>query len=369
MKLKKIAAVALTAVMLLSTCACEKGNMIDKYYNYDAMQYIKAGQYENVVIEYDDPAATDEEIEKVIASFLNQYATWIDTDRTVVQAGDKVTIDYRGILDGFTYEDMQEQNVEFEIGSETYYKDFENALIGKPLLQGDNKNIVWVEVTFPEDYFSGGIAGKTVEYKVWINKIKEKVLSEFTDELVNEKTEGKYTTAAEYTEFVRNTITERKQKIIDDRFATTVWNKVVNSFEVISYPEDRMAYYEEETTASLKQTWKESTKVLDFESFIQVYLDITYEEYLEQLKEKCERLVKEELVLLAIAREKGMSIEWSDYKKRARDYLKIYDCKSVSELEKVISRSEICLTILNDDINKLILETASGKIKEYDTVS
>lgn len=364
MKLKKIAATAFAAVILFSMCACEKGNMLDKYYNYDASQYITLGQYENIVIEHESTAATEEEIAGVVERFCNEYATWVDTDRTVIQKGDKVTIDYTGGINGASYDGMSEESVEFEVGSGTYYKDFENALIGKSLTDSNNKyDYFTVEVTFPEDYQSGGIAGKTVQYNVWVYRIKEKVVPEFTDELVNEKTEGTYSTVQAYRDYVAKVIQEQKQKNIDDSFASVAWSKVLNNAQIISYPEDRMNYYRAETTAYLEQVWKESTK-LDFESFIEVYLGITYEEYLEQLQTKCEKLVKEELVLIAIAREKNITLEWSDYKKRARDYLETYDCTSVHELEKVVSRSELCLTILNEDVNELVLKTATTKVKE-----
>lgn len=361
MKLKKIAATALTAVLLLSMCACERGNMIDKYYDYDVTQYINLGQYENLVLKYSSPEATDAEVEQVVNSFLNKHATWIDTDRTEVQEGDKVTINYIGYIKGVTYDGMQEDDAEFEVGSETYYKDFEQALIGKKVANSKYDDF-WVEVDFPSDYSSGGLAGKNVEYSVLIKKIQEKVLPEFTDELVNEKTEGEYTTAQSYREYIEKTITEKKQKIIDDAFAGNVWSTVISNAEVISYPEDRMAYYEEETTSYLKSTWKDSFSG-EYEHFIEVYLGIDYETYLEQLRTKCEKLVKEELVLVAIAREKGMTIEWSDYKQRARNYLETYDCTSIHELEKVISRGEICLTILNEDVNSLVLETAKIELK------
>lgn len=364
MKFKKITATVFAAVMLLSMCACEKGNMLDKYYGYDAFQYITLGQYENIVVEHESTAATEEEIEGVVDAFCNEYATWIDTDRTVIQKGDKVTIDYWGGMDGASYEGMHEDNVEFEVGSNTYYEGFENALIGNRLTDSNNQyDFFTVEVTFPEDYSSGGIAGKTVTYNVWVHKIKEKVIPEFTDELVNEKTEGKYPTMQSYKDYVAEVIQQKKQKNIDDTFATVVWNKVVNGAQIISYPEDRINYYKTETTSYLEQVWKTSTK-LDYETFIEVYLGITYEEYLEQLQTKCEKLVKEELVLVAIAQEKGITLEWSDYKKRARNYLETYNCTSVHELEKVVSRSELCLTILNEDINEMILKTATTKVKD-----
>lgn len=361
MKLRKIAATVLTAGILLAACACERGNMLDKYYDYDATQYIKLGQYENLVLTYADPTATDAEVDNIVNSFLNKYATWVETDRTEVQEGDKVTIDYIGYIKGNTYEGMEEENAEFEVGSETYYKDFEQALIGKKIGK-DKYDDFWVDVEFPEDYASGGLAGETVEYAVLIKEIKEKVLPEFTDELVNEKTEGEYTTAQAYKDYIVKTITDKKRKIMEDAFAGNVWDTVIANAEVISYPEERMAYYEEETTSYLKSTWKESFSG-EYEHFIEVYLGIDYETYLEQLRTKCEKLVKEELVLIAIAREKGMSIEWSDYKQRARNYLETYDCTSIHELEKVISRGEICLTILNEDVNSLVLETAKMEMK------
>lgn len=362
MKLKKIVVTALTAIMLLSVCACEKGNMIDNYYNYDASQYIKLGQYENIVIEHTGLTATEDEINAQIDKLCNQLATWSETDRKEVQKGDKITITYDGYLKGTSYDGMSEENVEFEVGSGTYYEDFENELIGKLINERPNDSYR-LDIDFPDDYYSGGIAGKTVTYFVQILAIKEKHVPELTDEIVKENTEGKYTTVEDYREFIAKTITDKKQAKFDDSFASAVWSTVISNAEIISYPEERMAYYEDELTSYLKSAWKQSDKS-DFEIFILSYLGITYEDYAEQVKTKCETLVKEELVMLAIAREQNMTLEWDEYKKRARNYLEIYDCTSIAKLEKVVPRSELCLSILNEDIQDIILQTATSRVKQ-----
>lgn len=360
MKLKRIVATTLIFAMLLSVCACEKGNMLDNHYNYDALQYVKLGQYENIVIEHEDPSATEEEVQAVVDKLLSENATWVETTRDEVQQGDKVTIDYQGYLQGTSYDGMKEENIEFEIGSETFYKDFEQALIGRKVDADDD---FWLKITFPTDFVSGGIAGKTVDYIVCIKSIKAKVLPEFTDEFIKEKSDGKYATTQAYKDYVASTLTEKNKQAIAAKFSSDVWNKVLDNAQIISYPEDRMAYYEEETTAYLKKTWKESFSG-EYEHFIEVYLGMGYDEYLKQVKEKCEKMLKEELVLLAIAREQGITLEWSDYKKRARNYLESYDCTSIHELEKVVSRGEICLAIINEDVNNKLLESAISKVKQ-----
>lgn len=95
--------------------------------------------------------------------------------KTVVEAGDVVNIDYRGLMDGEAFEGGTSAGYDLEIGSNSFIEGFEDQLIGKEL-GGDYE----LELTFPEDYWNEDMAGVDVVFEVHINAIQE--LVEATDE-------------------------------------------------------------------------------------------------------------------------------------------------------------------------------------------
>ena len=50
----------------------------------------------------------------------------------------------------------------------------------------------------------------------------------------------------------------------------------------------------------------------------------TIEEFMAEIKKNCESVVKDELLLIAIARAEGITMDWSTYKNGARGYLQQY---------------------------------------------
>lgn len=95
------------------------------------------------------------------------YST--DTSLTV-KDGDTVNIDYVGKIDGTAFDggSTNGQGTDLEIGSGSYFDDFEDQLVGAH--PGDE---VEVTVTFPDDYGAADLAGKEAVFDVTVNGIYE----------------------------------------------------------------------------------------------------------------------------------------------------------------------------------------------------
>ena len=118
-KFKKIVALLLCAVMVLSLAACGKteddgsetptsdpvfkreegANIITGYKPGD----VKLGQYTGLTYTPMSTEVSDEEVQTELDSFVSSYKSKIEvTDRNVVQFGDVVAIDYKGFKAGET---------------------------------------------------------------------------------------------------------------------------------------------------------------------------------------------------------------------------------------------------------------------------
>ena len=330
-------------------------NIVADCYNVKLEDYIKLGQYKNIIIETRDPAATDEEIEEFFESFLNKYAEKVKiTDRTEVIKGDVVKMDYTGSVDGKTSSNMTDKDAELEIGSGKFIPGFEDSLIGAEI----GKEVTF-DITFPEDYWSAQMAGVKATFIVVINEIYQKNVPELTDELVAEKT--KCSTVSEYREHIREQITKDNRDTIDKDFDSDVWTKVLENAEIISYPQEMLDDFKKVSEDSINEAAKNYN--MSFEEYINAN-GYTKDEFYKELDKRAKSSIKEHLVLFALAENENIQITWEEYQELAKDYMKTLSADSLEELESKYSRDDLCCDMAFNKILKILTESADTVIKE-----
>jgi trigger factor len=118
----------------------------------------------------------DADVDNMIEKLRKQRVTWTKVERESVE-GDRLEIDFEGTVDAQPFTGNAGQNVPLELGSGAMVPGFEEQLAG--VSAGDNKTI---EVTFPDDYASREVAGKTAKFDVTVNGVAEAVLPDVDDE-------------------------------------------------------------------------------------------------------------------------------------------------------------------------------------------
>ncbi len=119
---------------------------------------------------------SDADIDKTIEMIRKQQVQFQPADRPA-KTDDRVKIDFHGVLDGKDFAGGKAENVELVIGEGKFLKDFENALIDLDIAQEKS-----FDVTFPEEYHSKDMAGKTVTFTVKLHEINMPVLPEVNAE-------------------------------------------------------------------------------------------------------------------------------------------------------------------------------------------
>ena len=184
---KKLLATLLAVSMVISLCACnsekeeqatettetaaEAGTLSSKDFN--AAEYVTVGDYSGLEVEVDVVNFTDADVEKQFNEEVEYYIEYSDlftyaevTDRTTVEDGDFVNIDYVGKKDGVAFDGGTAQGHNLEIGSGSFIDGFEEGLIGHEVGETTTLNL-----TFPEEYHSEELAGAAVTFDVTINSI------------------------------------------------------------------------------------------------------------------------------------------------------------------------------------------------------
>ncbi|NNU15467.1 trigger factor [Parvularcula sp. ZS-1/3] len=124
----------------------------------------------------------DEEIEEELKQLADQNKTYKDLPKNRnVKDGHKVTIDFKGKVDGEYFEGGSGEAAELVIGSGQFIPGFEEQLVGA---KKDEEKVI--TVTFPEDYQAAHLAGKEAEFEVTIKANQEPQDAEINDDLAKQ---------------------------------------------------------------------------------------------------------------------------------------------------------------------------------------
>jgi trigger factor len=108
----------------------------------------------------------DPEVEKTIEVLRKQRTRWNPVERAGA-AGDRVTMDFVGKLDGVAFEGGSATDFALVLGEGRMLPDFEAGVTGKA--PGETAEF---DVSFPEDYNAKELAGKTARFEVTVKKVE-----------------------------------------------------------------------------------------------------------------------------------------------------------------------------------------------------
>ncbi|MBK9081906.1 MAG: trigger factor [Rhizobiales bacterium] len=131
----------------------------------ETLPEFEIGSFDDIAIERPVHKAADEEVAKALDRMADQNRAYTAKDGAAA-AGDKVTIDFVGKIDGEAFEGGTGSDIDVVIGSETFIPGFEDQLVG--VKAGDAK---LVSVTFPEEYASAKLAGQPAAFDVTVKSV------------------------------------------------------------------------------------------------------------------------------------------------------------------------------------------------------
>jgi trigger factor len=135
------------------------------------MQPIEALQIDKVTAE-----VTESDIDAMIERLRKQQVQYAPVTRAGA-AGDKITIDFEGSIDGVAFAGGKGENIAIVIGEGRMLPDLENGLIGA---SADEKREI--KVNFPADYRATELAGKLAVFATHVKSVEEPTLPELDDE-------------------------------------------------------------------------------------------------------------------------------------------------------------------------------------------
>ncbi len=258
--------------------------------------YVKLGEYKGLEVTQQDPVEITDDYRD---SYIN-YVLSLDPEGGVMN-GDTVNIDYSGKLDGVAFDGGTAAGQSLIIGSGQFIPGFEEGLIGYKV--GDTVDI---ELTFPEEYHSVEMAGKTVIFTVTINSIIAAQPQELTDEYV----QGlgiECSTIDEYKQYVTDMLQREEQKAYESNIENALVTSIMAACEFLKEPPQAMQdRYVETLTANL--TSEAAYYGRSLEEFMQLSYGMDIETYGEEIRKQALKSAQNYVMLKAIADIEGIEV-------------------------------------------------------------
>ena len=177
----------------------------------------------------------DEDVERTIEDLRKRNTQFTEKDG-VSEAGDRITIDFDGKIDGETFAGGSAADFPFVLGEGQMLEEFDSALVGTE--KGQEKV---VEFTFPEDYHGKDVAGKEVQFDITVKLIEGAELPEINDEFA--KTLGIEEGGMDK---MREEIRKSLERELTSRIRSTLRDRVMDALHEANKIEIPKALVEEE---------------------------------------------------------------------------------------------------------------------------
>jgi len=134
---------------------------------FEVYPEISIGDLGGIAVERVVCAVGDDEVDKTIEIMRRQRAKLVEVERPAAE-GDRVTVDYKGSVDGAVFDGGSATDFPFAIGDGRMLPGFDAAVRG--MARGESKTF---PLTFPADYRAAELAGKTASFDVAVKKVEQ----------------------------------------------------------------------------------------------------------------------------------------------------------------------------------------------------
>jgi len=195
----------------------------------EVMPEIPAPNYKGIEVTRRVKPVIEGEIEDLIAERLQRESALIPVEGRASKIGDTVIADLEGKFDDQPDADpIVAKDLEVTLGDEVIEKSFTENLIG--VKEDDDKEFT---VSYPAEFSSEALAGKTVHYKAKIKSVGKQEAPELNDEWAKSLDEG-YKSLADLRKRLRADLEKLAEADADARVRNNAIAKLIedNSFEV-----------------------------------------------------------------------------------------------------------------------------------------
>ena len=282
----------------------EKGKEFSYTASFEIKPVLDVQGYQGLQLEKEKLSITEQDIEQQLKNLQDNHATLKAVEGREARTGDCVVIDYEGMIEGKPFAGSSLKDHLLEIAPESFLPGFSEQLTG--MKAGQERAFA---LAVPEGFARDDLAGKTIDFKVRLGEIKEKILPALDDEFARDL--GAYADLADLKEKIRASLTAQRQQQIDaglrEKIAGILMEK--NAVEV---PPAMIEQQTRNMIVSMQQ--RLYSQGVNFENF-----PYSIEKLSEIYREPAEKQVRTSLLLEAIAGKENITVSEEDLENRYRE--------------------------------------------------
>ncbi len=308
----------------------------------DVKPVFEIREYKGLEIEKPATDVTDEEVNEELERLRRQHAVLRSAgDDHAIAEDDIAIVDFQGFHNGKPMKEVRNQNYSVDVGSGRLGKEFEEKLIG--MKKGDK---TLHEIEFPPDYPNPLLAGKTVEFKIDIKDVKERIKPDLDDEFARDISE-EHESLDDLKEAIRRQLKEKKEKALEGDLDDRIMHRLLelNQFEV---PERLIKFEIQEMINQTEEHLKRAGLTMESAG-------IKVEDLVEKNREVAEKRVRGDFLLKKVAELEEIKLVDEDlergYKRIAGEYN-----MTVPEVKSYFQRREELMPFMQELLNEKILQ-------------
>ena len=262
----------------------EAGEPIRFKAEFEVAPDVEVGEYRGLPVKYAEPTVSEEEVDQRLETMRESKADYVNVDPRPIETGDHILAHLRSVSG--LEEPVDQDSLQIEVGGPDTLQAFTDHLIGA---QPDETKEF--DITYPEDYGSEKLAGKTVQFQLTPKVIRRKELPVLDDEFARDL--GDYQTLTELRDAVHKTIFREKQAAAQHAAKEELIDRLVESHD-FPIPEAYVDYQiENQTRARLREITGQDVDLAK--------LNLNWKDIKEKQRDKAVRSVKAALLLDRIA--------------------------------------------------------------------
>ena len=263
-------------------------------FSFEVTPEFELPQYTELEVEQEAAAASDEEIEAVLTRVRENLSELKDvSEDREPKDGDVVTIDFAA-LNNEEFEGLRQNNFTLTLGEGQALEAFEELVKSTKKGKEGQGN-----VSFPEDFLNPEMAGKTIDMRVVVKSIQEKILPELDDDLAMKA--GGFKSVDDLKDTIAQSVTQSHKDLAkadsQKKLVDGLLEKV--SFELPPSLIER----------NLSQLVGEHIHKLEMRGISLESTGTTQEELMEQYKAQAEEAARVQVFLLAVATREDLQVQ------------------------------------------------------------
>ncbi|NLY51032.1 MAG: trigger factor [Firmicutes bacterium] len=262
----------------------------------EVMPQVQLGEYTGLPVNKQKVEITEEQVDAVLKDLQERHATFSTSEEPAAE-GDLIMADFRGTVDGESFEGSQAENMPLVVGAPGFFPGLSEGLAGAK--KGETKE---VKLTLPADFRVSEVAGKEALFTVTVKEVHKKSLAPLDDEFAKDVSE--FGTLEELRNAIRQNLSEAAERRIRELMEAQVIRRALEKTE-IEVPDVLVARRAHTLLHNFEHEL--AHRGLSLDKYCEIR-ETTPEKVEEEFKPAASNQVKTELLLDAIAKAENLTV-------------------------------------------------------------